>query len=99
MRDGAGGCPGQVHGHGERVASQDVGDRNGRIQRCREELIPDLEISVEISQGVQQQYARAVVKLADKDVGLANCLVMDGVLGGIDRHSGLDTAIGTKWSS
>lgn len=97
VRDGAGGRPGQVHGHRERIARHDVEDRNSRVQACRDELFPDLEISVgSKAEGSQQQHARAYVKLLDNDVGTTNGLLADGVLMAVDRHGGVDTAIGTR---
>ena len=44
--DGAGGRPGHVHEHRERIARHSVGDGNGRTQACRQEILIDLESRV-----------------------------------------------------
>src|SRR6266851_3670990 len=97
VRDGAGGRPGNAHRDVERVARNKVGDRNGRVQACREKLHIDLETRVGSRAGGSQQLrVCAAVKLADKDIGPATCLFIEGVLKAIDEHKGVDTAIGTQ---
>ncbi len=95
MRDGAGGRPGQVHRQVERVAKHVAADGNGRAQTRREKLLIDLEIRVGSRAECKQLRARTAVKLVEKDVGLASCLFIDGVLKAVDRHKCVDTAIGT----
>ena len=95
--NGAGGRPGHAHSYVERATRNEVGDRNGRTQARREELLIDLEIRVVSKAGGSQQLrVCATVKLADKDIGPANCLFIEGVLKAIDEHKGVDTAIGTQ---
>src|SRR6266851_4699642 len=78
VRDGAGGRPGNAHRDVERVARNKVGDRNGRVQACREKLLIDLETRVGSKAGGSQQLrVCADVKLADKDIGPAKCLFIE----------------------
>ncbi len=92
VRKGAGSRPGRVHRHAECVARHKVEDRNGRAQARRGEFPTDLEIRGESrAEGTQQLRLCAVVKLADKDVGLRAC----AALSAIDFREGLDTATGT----
>ena len=96
MPDGAGGRPGHAHRDVECATRNKVGDGNGRVQARREELPIDLEIRVGSKAGGSQQLCVcAEVKLADKDVGPATCLVIEGVLKAVDKHKSVDTAIGT----
>ncbi len=96
MRDCTGGCPGDAHSYVERAIRNEVGDRNGRAQARREELLIDLEIRVVSKAGGSQQLrVCAIVKLADKDIGPASCLFIEGDSKAIDFHKGVDTAIGT----
>jgi hypothetical protein len=91
VRKGAGRRPTHAHRHVERGARHKVEDRSGRAQARRGEFPTDLEIRGESrAGGTQQRRLCAVVKLADKDVGLQACAALRAV----DEHKGLDTATG-----
>ena len=97
MPDGAGGRPGHAHRDVECATRNKVGDRNGRVQACREKLHIDLETRVgSKAEGIQQLRVCADVKLADKDVGTTKGLLVDGVLRAVNVYKGVDTAIGTQ---